>query len=385
MRISAVLAQHVAHPPDSAEGSVRHRLRANARVERPPFWSERFHRSRQKLALSPDSLRFVPEQPGQLADRAVIARRAHGGRVSTCPPQRHARDHDRRIEHGERCGHHVAGNLAHHRTSAGEVRRPVGQRHVVGRSGARLETECGVVGVAFGREVHLADNRLEDGTEPSGGNAERGVGHRLKLRLLAQWTRCRRVPQVTATIEIVDEPTSELVEAFARLLPQLSSAPPPSAADLAAIMAEGSMIFVARVDGRIVGSLTLVMYRIATGLKAWIEDVVVDETARGHGVGEALNMAALDEARKRGAKAVSLTSRPSREAANRLYQRIGFSARDTNVYRYDLWRCDQTPFVSSRPSGGRESSNGSRGTGSGSGEEQLKLDRAVVLYGYHHS
>ena len=141
---------------------------------------------------------------------------------------------------------------------------------------------------------------------------------------------------MTATIETVDEPTAEVVEALARLLPQLSSAPPPDAAQLAAIMAEGSTVFVARVDGEIVGSLTLVMYRIATGLKAWIQDVVVDEAARGHGVGEALNMAALDEARKRGAKAVSLTSRPSREAANRLYQRIGFSARDTNVYRYDL-------------------------------------------------
>ncbi|HEY0519771.1 MAG TPA: GNAT family N-acetyltransferase, partial [Ilumatobacteraceae bacterium] len=65
-------------------------------------------------------------------------------------------------------------------------------------------------------------------------------------------------------------------------------------------------------------------------------DVVVDETARGHGVGEAMSMAAVEEARRHGAKAVSLTSRPSREAANRLYQRIGFSIRDTNVYRYDL-------------------------------------------------
>jgi ribosomal protein S18 acetylase RimI-like enzyme len=141
---------------------------------------------------------------------------------------------------------------------------------------------------------------------------------------------------VTATVEIVDQPTAEVVEALARLVPQLSSAPPPDAEQLATIMAEGSTVFIARVDGEIVGTLTLVMYRIATGLKAWIEDVVVDESARGQGVGEALNLAALDEARKRGAKAVSLTSRPSREAANRLYQRIGFSARDTNVYRYDL-------------------------------------------------
>jgi ribosomal protein S18 acetylase RimI-like enzyme len=141
---------------------------------------------------------------------------------------------------------------------------------------------------------------------------------------------------MTATIEIVETPTDEVVTALARLLPQLSSATPPTAAELATIIAGGSTVFVARVDGAIVGSLTLVLYRIATGLKAWIEDVVVDEAARGHGVGEALNFAAIEEARRHGAKAVSLTSRPSREAANRLYQRIGFSARDTNVYRYDL-------------------------------------------------
>jgi ribosomal protein S18 acetylase RimI-like enzyme len=141
---------------------------------------------------------------------------------------------------------------------------------------------------------------------------------------------------VSATIEIVEHPTAEVVEALGRLLPQLSSATPPDAAELAAILADGSTMFVARVEGRIVGTVTLVLYRIATGLKAWIEDVVVDEAARGHGVGEALNLAALDVARRRGATAVSLTSRPSRSAANRLYQRIGFSARDTNVYRYDL-------------------------------------------------
>ena len=141
---------------------------------------------------------------------------------------------------------------------------------------------------------------------------------------------------MTATIEIVEHPTAELVEALARLLPQLSSTPPPDSAALETIMSGGSTVFVARVDGRIVGSLTLVLYRIPTGLKAWIEDVVVDESARGHGVGEALSLAALDEARRHGAKAVSLTSRPSRQAANRLYQRIGFSPRDTNVYRYDL-------------------------------------------------
>jgi ribosomal protein S18 acetylase RimI-like enzyme len=141
---------------------------------------------------------------------------------------------------------------------------------------------------------------------------------------------------VTTSIEIVERPTPEIVDALARLLPQLSSAAPPDAEELSAVLASGSTIFICRVDGVIVGSVTLVTYRIATGLKAWIEDVVVDEAARGHGIGEALNRAALDEARRRGAKAVSLTSRPSRTAANRLYQRIGFSPRDTNVYRYDL-------------------------------------------------
>ena len=142
---------------------------------------------------------------------------------------------------------------------------------------------------------------------------------------------------MTAEISIADAATPELVDALARLLPQLSSAPPPTAGEVATIVDDpGSVLFIARVGGRIVGTLTLIFYRIPTGLKAWIEDVVVDDAARGHGVGDALNRAALDVARERGAKAVSLTSRPSREAANRLYQRIGFRARDTNVYRYDL-------------------------------------------------
>ena len=77
-------------------------------------------------------------------------------------------------------------------------------------------------------------------------------------------------------------------------------------------------------------------FPIPTGVRAWIEDVVVDGDARSHGVGEALNMAAIEEARVRGAITVELTSRPSREAANRLYRRIGFEPRETNVYRYSL-------------------------------------------------
>lgn len=143
---------------------------------------------------------------------------------------------------------------------------------------------------------------------------------------------------MTAKIEIAGEASDELVTAMAALIPQLSkSNPPPTKAELAELIgSEASTMFVARVDGRIVGSLTLAMFRIPTGVRAWIEDVVVDDSARGHGVGEALNRAALDHAKARGAITVELTSRPSREAANRLYQRMGFVARETNVYRYTL-------------------------------------------------
>ena len=140
------------------------------------------------------------------------------------------------------------------------------------------------------------------------------------------------------SVSVATEVDDELVEALTSLLPQLSSsAPPPTAEDLAEIVASPCTdLLVARLDGRIVGSLTLAVFRIPTGLRAWIEDVVTDEAARGHGVATALNLFALDVARRRGAKTVDLTSRPSREAANRLYQRIGFATRTTNVYRYEL-------------------------------------------------
>ncbi len=143
---------------------------------------------------------------------------------------------------------------------------------------------------------------------------------------------------MTTEVTICETVTDEVVEAFARLIPQLSSSnPPPSRSQLEALVAsEASSLFVARVEGVIVGSLTLATFRIPTGVRAWIEDVVVDESARGHGVGEALNRAALDRARVEGAITVELTSRPSREAANRLYQRLGFVTRDTNVYRFTL-------------------------------------------------
>lgn len=151
---------------------------------------------------------------------------------------------------------------------------------------------------------------------------------------------CRSVERMTVDIEIATatEVTPELVAAFARLVPQLSErSPPPTAAELGEMIAsDASDVLVARVDGEILGTLTLVTFRIPTGVRAWIEDVVVDDAARGHGVGDRLNRAAVDIAKAKGAKTVDLTSRPSRQAANRLYQRLGFLPRDTNVYRLDL-------------------------------------------------
>ena len=143
---------------------------------------------------------------------------------------------------------------------------------------------------------------------------------------------------MAVTIEIAESVTPELVEAFVRLIPQLSSSsPPPSAETLQAIIdSPVADLLVARLDGRIVGSLTLVLFQIPTTVRAIIEDVVVDGDARGQGVGEALSLFAVERARARGVTKVDLTSRPSREAANRLYQRLGFVQRNTNVYRYSI-------------------------------------------------
>ena len=143
---------------------------------------------------------------------------------------------------------------------------------------------------------------------------------------------------MSVVVEQATIANAELIEAFQRLIPQLSSSnPPPTQEELAEIIAAPStVLFIARLDEHIVGTLALATFRIPTGVRAWIEDVVVDSAARGHGVGEALNQAAILEAHHRGAITVDLTSRPSREAANRLYQRIGFVARDTNVYRYNV-------------------------------------------------
>jgi ribosomal protein S18 acetylase RimI-like enzyme len=139
-------------------------------------------------------------------------------------------------------------------------------------------------------------------------------------------------------IEAATAPSDELLEAFRRLVPQLSSsASAPGPEELAAIVASpAATILVAREDMRIVGTLTLVVFRIPTGARAWIEDVVVDEAARGRGVGEALAREAIRRAAEAGARTVDLTSRPHRVAANRLYEKLGFRPRETNLYRLEL-------------------------------------------------
>jgi len=177
----------------------------------------------------------------------------------------------------------------------------------------------------------------------------RGLGRPSRLTLtlaraptaLVQVGTLARMEANDLLVERASQATEELVEAMARLVPQLSSSA--ATPDLAALeqiaTSPGSSLLVARLasrGGSIVGSLTLVTYQIPTGLHAVIEDVVVEEAARGHGVGAALIEEAVWLARDRGARYVTLTSRPSREAANRLYTRAGFVRRETNVYRLDL-------------------------------------------------
>ena len=131
--------------------------------------------------------------------------------------------------------------------------------------------------------------------------------------------------------------TPELVAAFRQLTPQLSrSAPTPGGAELAEMVRSPATVLLMARDPEkgLVGSLTLVLFRIPTGVRAWIEDVVTDEASRGRGVAEILCREALNRASAAGARTVDLTSRPSRESANRLYRRLGFVPRETNVYRW---------------------------------------------------
>ncbi len=141
-------------------------------------------------------------------------------------------------------------------------------------------------------------------------------------------------------ITSVTELTDEIYDAFQRLIPQLSSVMPPTWDELSElILADATILLVAREDSgnkSIVGALTLICFRVPTGLRAVIEDIVVDESARGHGLGESLTREALRLAEAYGARGVMLTSNPRRMAANRLYQKMGFKPWQTNLYFYEF-------------------------------------------------
>ena len=143
---------------------------------------------------------------------------------------------------------------------------------------------------------------------------------------------------MSVTVEIATTATGELLTALNQLVPQLTSnAIPLTIRDVEALIANpATSVFVAKNDGTIVGTLTLVVFPIPSGLRAWIEDVVVDEGARGLGAGASLTEAAVAESKRRGARSIDLTSRPSREAANAMYVKLGFVQRETNVYRLSL-------------------------------------------------
>ena len=151
------------------------------------------------------------------------------------------------------------------------------------------------------------------------------------------------------SVELIEQSSPELVAAMERLIPQLSrSAKPLTAEQTQALVDQDSVyLFVFRTDkpvtaadgneveaGTILGMLSLATFAIPTGVRAWVEDVVVDAGTRGMGAGQQLVEAAVAHAQKIGARTVDLTSRPSREAAHRLYRRCGFELRETNVYRY---------------------------------------------------
>lgn len=172
-----------------------------------------------------------------------------------------------------------------------------------------------------------------------GGGGRRGAAClRWAVTPVAETAGAQPEPWTVAEATVVDD---GLLADLVALLPQLSSDPPPFGEhELRDIVASStSRLLVARSEqGRVLGMLTLAIFRVPTGMRAWIEDVVVDQATRGSGVGAALVRAAEDLATAAGARTVDLTSRPSREAANRLYQRLGFERRETNVYRLDLGR-----------------------------------------------
>jgi len=145
------------------------------------------------------------------------------------------------------------------------------------------------------------------------------------------------MPDNPVTVEVLAAPNSRDTEAIARLISHLSSARPPDLAELRDLVSSPSAtMFVARSGDDIVGTASLAIFAVLTGRRAWIEDVVVDPLFQGRGIASQLVAAALRLAAESGCWTVDLTSRPSRQEANRLYERLGFVRRETNVYRISL-------------------------------------------------
>ena len=141
------------------------------------------------------------------------------------------------------------------------------------------------------------------------------------------------------SIRPVTEVTESLTDAYRVLIPQLSTSsnPPTGEALQRIIESDSAQILIAENEnGEILGTMTIIIFQIPTGIRAWIEDVVVDSSVRGKGIGKKLNLAALELAKQAGAKTVDLTSRPARQEANQLYRSIGFVERETNVYRFSF-------------------------------------------------
>lgn len=143
----------------------------------------------------------------------------------------------------------------------------------------------------------------------------------------------------TAVFEVTSM-NQGVFDAFLSLTPQLSSSSPiPSYSELEQIVnSDATKLFIAthEASGDIMGSLTLVLFRIPTGLRAWIEDVVVDDQYRRRGIGKLLCEKAVEVAKAEGTRTIDLTSRPARAAANELYKSTGFKIRKTNVYRIEI-------------------------------------------------
>jgi ribosomal protein S18 acetylase RimI-like enzyme len=142
-------------------------------------------------------------------------------------------------------------------------------------------------------------------------------------------------------IEKIREVSDELIEAINRLVPQLGTHKViPTRKELTTLVSsEASTLWIARYpdeNSSIMGMLAIAVYQVPTGIRSIIEDVVVDQEFRRQGIAEALLKEAIEHARNLGVAGIALTSNPKREAANKLYQSMGFEKRETNAYYFKI-------------------------------------------------